>query len=281
MLSRKKGLTFKITLLLSILIMNCPLIIVDAAATESPTVTIATVNALPGTTVSVPISLDEPSGIAGYGLEIQYDPSVLTPSATIQTGTAGGISGQTYNPAYSANSIFIAWSGSSALASAGSLAIVSFTVKSSAEPGNTSLTWCAVNSAVNDIDGFDITNKFAFTNGSINIRGEGTTDECFIATAAFGSKFDWPVALLREFRDQYLLTNSLGTAFVKFYYQKSPPIAAIIATSQPLKILVRVFLAPVIAGVYIIFHPVILLVFMFMLIIFIAVRRSKLQKRCV
>ncbi|MGI6299754.1 MAG: hypothetical protein ACOX52_01640 [Verrucomicrobiota bacterium] len=24
-------------------------------------------------------------------------------------------------------------------------------------------------------------------------------DECFIATAAFGSKFDWPVSLLRHF----------------------------------------------------------------------------------
>jgi hypothetical protein len=28
-------------------------------------------------------------------------------------------------------------------------------------------------------------------------------DECFIATAAFGSKFYWPVALLRSFRDDY------------------------------------------------------------------------------
>jgi hypothetical protein len=44
----------------------------------------------------------------------------------------------------------------------------------------------------------------------------GPTDECFIATAAFGSKFTWPVKLLRHFRDQYLLTNSLGTAFVEF-----------------------------------------------------------------
>jgi hypothetical protein len=30
---------------------------------------------------------------------------------------------------------------------------------------------------------------------------------CFIATAAFGSKFTWPVSLLRHFRDQFLLTN--------------------------------------------------------------------------
>jgi hypothetical protein len=81
------------------------------------------------------------------------------------------------------------------------------------------------------------------------------TDECFIATAAFGSKFDWPVALLRAFRDQYLLTNPWGQVFVSFYYQNSPPIAAFIANSEPLKALVRVMLAPIIAAVYLLYHP--------------------------
>ena len=88
------------------------------------------------------------------------------------------------------------------------------------------------------------------------------TDECFIATAAFGSKFDWPVALLRAFRDQYLLTNPIGTAFVDFYYQNSPPLAAFIAASEPLKILVRVLLAPIIAVVYMIYHPALLVIFL-------------------
>jgi len=108
---------------------------------------------------------------------------------------------------------------------------------------------------------------------------QGKTDECFIATAAFGSKFDWPVMLLRHFRDQYMLTNPLGTAFVKFYYQNSPPIAAMIASSQPLKILVRLLLAPVIAGVYLIYHPVILEAALFLLIAFLAVRRLRLRRR--
>ncbi len=93
------------------------------------------------------------------------------------------------------------------------------------------------------------------------------TDECFIATAAFGSKFDWPVALLRHFRDQYLLTNPAGRAFVDFYYHNSPPIAAFIAGSEPLKALVRVLLAPVIAIVYMIYHPAL----MAMLLIFVVV----------
>jgi|GEM_PF-4028138 len=93
------------------------------------------------------------------------------------------------------------------------------------------------------------------TSISVTVNAANQLDECFIATAAFGSKFTWPVALLRHFRDEYLLTNSLGKAFVTFYYHNSPPIAAIIADSQPLKILVRILLAPVIAIVYVMYHP--------------------------
>ncbi len=80
-------------------------------------------------------------------------------------------------------------------------------------------------------------------------------DECFIATAAYGSKFQPAVVLLRQFRDQYLLTNALGTAFVKLYYKHSPPMAFVIANSQPLKVLVRVLLTPVVAIVYLMYHP--------------------------
>jgi uncharacterized repeat protein (TIGR02543 family) len=254
---------------------------IQTASVASSTISIGTVTAVPGATISVPISIDNPGGMAGYGLEIQYDPSVLTPSATVQTGTAGGISGQTYNPTYSADTIFIAWSGTSALTSGGSLAIVTFTVNSSAKSGNSSLSWCTANTAVNDINGSDITKNFNFANGAINIEtGEGTIDECFIATAAFGSKFTWPVALLREFRDQYLLTNFLGTAFVRFYYRNSPPIAAVIATSQPLKILVRVLLAPIIAIVYLMYHPLLTGMMLLLLIMFF-VYRVRLRKRYV
>lgn len=117
-----------------------------------------------------------------------------------------------------------------------------------------------------------------WVNRSIEIITKNV-DECFIATAAFGSKFEPSVALLRAFRDQYLLTNPLGTAFVNFYYQNSPPIAAAIASSQPLKALVRVLLAPVIAGVYLIYHPLILVAALFLLIAFFAVRRLRLAKR--
>ena len=33
------------------------------------------------------------------------------------------------------------------------------------------------------------------------------------------------VRILSQFRDKYLLTNTPGKAFVRFYYRHSPPIA--------------------------------------------------------
>ncbi|MEN6463101.1 MAG: CFI-box-CTERM domain-containing protein [Syntrophomonas sp.] len=105
-------------------------------------------------------------------------------------------------------------------------------------------------------------------------------DECFIATAAFGSKFTWPVALLRHFRDQYLLTNIWGTAFVRFYYHHSPPIAASIAHSQSLRLLVRLLLAPVIAMVYMMYHPILTITILVLLIVFL-VYGFRLRRRYV
>ncbi|OBR90766.1 kappa-carrageenase precursor [Clostridium ragsdalei P11] len=81
-------------------------------------------------------------------------------------------------------------------------------------------------------------------------------DECFIATAAYGSKFQPSVVLLRHFRDDYLLTNSLGTGFVKFYYRHSPPIANFIAHNVVLKNTVKVLLAPFVGCVYGMYHPI-------------------------
>lgn len=103
---------------------------------------------------------------------------------------------------------------------------------------------------------------FNFSNGStqnlaitISDSTSGTIEECFIATAAFGSKLQPVVVLLRQFRDKCLLTNILGQKFVAFYYRNSPPIAAYIAHSEPLKALVRVLLLPLIAIAYMALHP--------------------------
>ena len=69
---------------------------------------------------------------------------------------------------------------------------------------------------------------------------------CFIATAAYGSSLDSHVDTLRSFRDQYLETNPLGSAFVSLYYKVSPPMAEFIDAHPGLKPLVRFALQPAI-----------------------------------
>lgn len=67
---------------------------------------------------------------------------------------------------------------------------------------------------------------------------------CFIATAAFGTPFADEVEILRVWRDTKLLSNSLGRAFVAFYYWISPSIAGLIVNSEPSKMVVRACLRP-------------------------------------
>ncbi|MGH7407133.1 MAG: CFI-box-CTERM domain-containing protein, partial [Candidatus Methylomirabilales bacterium] len=78
---------------------------------------------------------------------------------------------------------------------------------------------------------------------------------CFIATAAYGSALEPQVVLLRAFRDRYLVTNPPGQAFVQWYYRTSPPLAARIGQSAPLRGLVRAMLWPLVGLAWLAFHP--------------------------
>jgi len=55
------------------------------------------------------------------------------------------------------------------------------------------------------------------------------------------------IGILRQFRDEYLLTNPLGQALVDLYYSISPPIADLITEHPSLKPIVRAGLLPAVA----------------------------------
>ena len=62
---------------------------------------------------------------------------------------------------------------------------------------------------------------------------------CFLATAAYGTPASEKVDLLRQFRDELLLKNPAGRAFVAIYYKLSPPIAEFISQRPTLRTVVR------------------------------------------
>ena len=81
------------------------------------------------------------------------------------------------------------------------------------------------------------------TGGGVSSTGGGG---CFIATAAYGSPMEPHVKLLRKFRDRFLITNIVGSAFVDFYYRYSPEVADFIAKHDNLRRLTRLSLLPLV-----------------------------------
>lgn len=99
--------------------------------------------------------------------------------------------------------------------------------------------------AENDV-GSTLYSNIDFAQTSKAEKDEADGLGCFIATAAYGSNLEPHVKTLRQFRDAYLLTNTLGTRFVEAYYKYSPPIADYVAEYDGLRTVVRTGLAPLV-----------------------------------
>ncbi|CAK8713995.1 hypothetical protein GKODMF_05590 [Candidatus Electrothrix gigas] len=77
-----------------------------------------------------------------------------------------------------------------------------------------------------------------------------TADSCFVATAAYGSIFHPAVAILRNFRDRFMLDNAVSRSLVRLYYCYSPPIADMIHNSTVLRPMTRILLMPIIGAAW-------------------------------
>jgi hypothetical protein len=89
----------------------------------------------------------------------------------------------------------------------------------------------------------------------IFVRGTLTITACTgcapipycIFFSAYGSEMLNNITTLREFRDEYLLTNTMGRVLVDIYYRISPPIARFIDQHPNVKPIIRVGLMPAVA----------------------------------
>ncbi|MDA3895108.1 MAG: ankyrin repeat domain-containing protein [Desulfobacteraceae bacterium] len=143
----------------------------------------------------------------------------------------------------------------------GHLDIVKYLVENGADINQEVNGENALTRAIN-FDRHEVT-KFLRDSGAIDNRQSDIDEEpdyeyaqekksggCFVATACFDD-YDAPeVKLLRNFRDNYLLTNIAGKQFVAFYYYFSPPFAEFLKRHFYLKIFVRnIFLKPIISAI--------------------------------
>ena len=100
--------------------------------------------------------------------------------------------------------------------------------------------------------------------------------DCFIATAAYGSYMEPEVRVLRQFRDEVLLTHSPGRWIVNWYYRSSPRYAAFIAGDETARWIARVLLAPL---VYAIAYPWVALFLLSSLLFLLRYRRRISNRR--
>jgi len=157
------------------------------------------------------------------------DVTLVDEDGNTHTGTVSG----TYNNLYGE---FIDSGGTRKI-------YIAFTLSSSTS-GNGSYYW----EWTDGVDWCEGVGLFTFTKQAAPPAGGGGGGGggCFIATAAYGSHMESHVKTLREFRDRFLLTNSVGKVFVDLYYTYSPPVADFIARHETLQAAVRLSLLPVV-----------------------------------
>ncbi len=115
-----------------------------------------------------------------------------------------------------------------------------------AESGYRFANWSGDVGTIADVD-TPSTNIVTDSSYSIVAGFERVPSRCCTATAAYGTPVAQELGILRQFRDEYLLTNPVGQALAALYYKISPPVAEFITTHPDVKPVVRAGLLPAVA----------------------------------
>jgi hypothetical protein len=152
------------------------------------------------------------------------------------------------------------------------------------EPGS----WCSLTMRFSPQERGDHTAELVITSDDVDepvvrvaLIGTGRRasleDFCPAEAATLGTPMHGDLAVLRAFRDQYLLTNAPGCALADLYYRCSPPIAAFLVAHPSWRAAARVLLALSVATMK---HPMQMLVLASMLTIaFRLLKRGKVVRR--
>ncbi|MEE8636881.1 MAG: CFI-box-CTERM domain-containing protein, partial [Dehalococcoidia bacterium] len=115
-----------------------------------------------------------------------------------------------------------------------------------AESGYRFASWSGDVGTIADVDTPSTT---IVTDSSYSIVAgfERVPSRCCTATAAYGTPVAQELGILRQFRDEYLLTNPVGQALAALYYKISPSVAEFITTHPDVKPVARAGLLPAVA----------------------------------
>jgi len=89
---------------------------------------------------------------------------------------------------------------------------------------------------------FDPDSKKWDTSAENRSLTESSDEDCFVATAAYGTPLAIEIQILREFRDKHMRKHEIGKLFINWYESNGPKLAALLNRHPKLKPLVRQFI---------------------------------------
>ncbi len=95
---------------------------------------------------------------------------------------------------------------------------------------------------------------FSAVQGGAIEREDSNALGCFITTVTAGTDMEWQAQILREFRDELLLNNSLGRKIVNLYYKNSTGVTNYLREHSSAKAAIMYALIPVSSAAYLSLH---------------------------